>query len=140
MDKSKAEQKQEKIEKLKVEGKWRPEPKYAPKFYTYKDDFFLDKDGNHLIVENDGGNMYPSKTFKQEEVEDSVKESTNPKSRTGGMQPHKKHRKRKVKILKIPAMINHESEKFTNGAESNNVLSPEIKCINMKITEVQNST
>jgi hypothetical protein len=140
MDKAKAEQKQEKIDKLKAEGKWRPEPRYAPKFYTYKDDFFLDKDGNHLIVENDGCNMYPSKTFKHEEVEDSMKESVNPKSRPGGMQPLKKHRKRKVKILKIPGMINHKSEKFTTDAEFNNVLPPDVKCFNMKITEEQNST
>ena len=45
LDKAKAESKQEKIDKLKAEGKWRPEPKYAPKFYTYKDEFYLDKDG-----------------------------------------------------------------------------------------------
>ena len=54
------------------------------------------------------------------------------------MQSHKKHRKRKVKILKIPGMINHESEKFTNESEFNNVLPPDVKCFNMKITEEQN--
>ncbi|MFI5144068.1 MAG: hypothetical protein ACHQJ4_00600 [Ignavibacteria bacterium] len=69
MDKAKSEAKQENIEKLKAEGKWRPEPKYAPKFYTYKDDFFLDKDGNHLFVEKDGSTFRPVLEFKREEVE-----------------------------------------------------------------------
>jgi hypothetical protein len=69
LDKAKSEAKQEKIEKLKAKGKWRPEPKYAPKFYTYKDDFFLDKDGNHLVVEKDGSTFHPILKFKREEVE-----------------------------------------------------------------------
>jgi hypothetical protein len=123
MDKAKQEQKQEKIEQLKAEGKWRPEPRYSPKFYIYKDDFFLDKDGNHLIVENNGSNMYPAKTFKPEDKKII-----------------QKHKNRKVKILKIQGMKNHKSEKHTNEAEFNNFLPPDVNCINLKKTEEQNST
>jgi hypothetical protein len=81
MEKAKAESRQEKIDKLKAEGKWRPEPKYAPKFYTYKDDFFLDKDGNHLVVEKDGSTFHPRMEFKREDVECR---SDGTKSRPGG--------------------------------------------------------
>jgi hypothetical protein len=53
MDKAKAEEHREQIDKLKAEGKWRPEPKFQPKVYLYKDNFYLDKDGNPLYVERD---------------------------------------------------------------------------------------
>ena len=67
LEKALKEKEKEKIDKLKAEGKWRPEPRYAPKFYTYKDDFFLDKDGNHLVVEKDGSSFHPRLVFEPED-------------------------------------------------------------------------
>jgi len=59
VDKAKAEAKEEKIEKLKAEGKWQPEPAYDRKHYMYKDEFYLDKDGNKLVLENEDEEYVP---------------------------------------------------------------------------------
>ena len=82
MDKAKAEKEQEKIDKLKAEGKWRPEPEYVPKFYRYKDEFYLDKDGNPLVVEKDGSECYPQMEYEPEV--DVESRSNGTKSRPGG--------------------------------------------------------
>jgi hypothetical protein len=66
MDKANCEKQLEEENKLKAEGKWKPDVVYPAKFYHYKDDFYLDKDGNPLIVENDGSYFYPQKEFKPE--------------------------------------------------------------------------
>lgn len=64
MEKVVDENKRERVEKLKSEGKW-PEPIYASKLYTYKDMFYLDKDGNPLIVEKNSSDFQPEKVIKK---------------------------------------------------------------------------
>jgi hypothetical protein len=64
MDKAKAEEKEENIAKLKAEGKYIPEPEYVPKTYSYKDEYYLDKDSNPLIVEHNKINY--GQNFKNE--------------------------------------------------------------------------
>ena len=66
MDKVNCEKQLEEENKLKAEGKWKPDVVYPTKFYHFKDEFYLDKDGNPLIVENDGSYFYPQKEFKPE--------------------------------------------------------------------------
>ena len=66
MDKADAQNEKDRIAKLKSEGKWQPEPYISPKVYIYKDEFYLDKDGNQLIVENNGKNYYHPQDFKKE--------------------------------------------------------------------------
>ena len=112
MDKAKAESKQDKIDKLKAEGKWRPEPKYAPKFYTYKDDFFLDKDGNHLVVEKDGSSFHPRLVF---EPEDSLKEE-----KKSVRSNWKKHKKRRINRVTIQPLTQDEHEKLMDEPNYNN--------------------
>ena len=113
MDKAKAEAKQEKTDKLKAEGKWRPEPKYAPKFYTYKDDFFLDKDGNHLVVEKDGSTFHPEMKFKYEE--------DSHVNRNAGSLKHHKHKRRKLKHIKLKPLTCEQHEKLMDDPNYNNV-------------------
>ena len=59
LEKALKEKENERIDQLKAEGKWRPEPCYGNKFYTYKDMFYLDKDGNPLIVERKSDDYQP---------------------------------------------------------------------------------
>ena len=61
LDKALKEKEKEKIDNLKAEGKWRPDPVYGVKVYTYKDDFYLDKDGKRLIVEKRGNDYEPER-------------------------------------------------------------------------------
>jgi hypothetical protein len=90
MDKAKEEKEQEKEEKLKAEGKWRPEPQYVPKFYRYKDEFYLDKDGNPLIVEKDGTECYPQKEYEPEvNVEPCIKKTKSRESGSSKFYPNK---------------------------------------------------
>jgi hypothetical protein len=66
MDKVNCEKELEEENKLRAEGKWKPDVVYPTKVYHYKDEFYLDKDGNPLIVENDGSYSYPQKVFMPE--------------------------------------------------------------------------
>lgn len=98
MEKAEKQNERERIKKLKAEGKWRPEPSYGPKLYTYKDEFFLDKDGNPLIVEKDGSTFYPKLNFQPEDVEESKTKSLRSKSRSSGRStfyPEKKFKQEK---------------------------------------------
>ncbi len=63
---AKAEKEQEEEKKMKAEGKWEPPIHYPTKVYHYKDEFYLDKNGNPLVVENDGSYTYPAKVFEPE--------------------------------------------------------------------------
>ena len=118
MDKAKAEANQEKIDKLKAEGKWRPEPKYAPKFYTYKDDFFLDKNGNHLVVEKDGSTFYPEMKFKYEDnVSPLYSKGGSPDLSGRGV----KHKRRKLKHIKLKPLTREQHEKLMDDPNYNNV-------------------
>lgn len=119
LEKALKEKEKEKIDKLKAEGKWRPEPKYAPKFYTYKDDFFLDKEGNHLVVEKDGSSFHPCLVF---EPEDSSKEET--KSLSINKKRDKKH---KVKHLINKPLTQEEHEKLMDNPDYNNFSNEMIK-------------
>jgi hypothetical protein len=66
MKEAKAEENNDEIAKQKANGTYRPEPDYGQKHYTYKDHFYLDKDGNELIIENDGTNIWNPKHFRIE--------------------------------------------------------------------------
>ena len=94
MDKAKKEAKDEKIEKLKAEGKWRPDPVYGVKVYTYKDDFYLDKDGNRLIVEKNNSNYFPEDLHEPEEDED--------KSQTENIKKPKTRKRRHRSVSSVP--------------------------------------
>jgi len=66
MKEAKAEEQTEEIKQQKANGTYRPEPVYNPKVYDYKDDYYLDKDGNTLIVEHNGTNIWNPKNFQIE--------------------------------------------------------------------------
>jgi hypothetical protein len=81
MDKVSYEKAVEEENKQKAEGKWVPRVSYPTKFYQYKDEFYLDKDGNPLIVEYDSIRRFPEKIFKPEyptETKDKHKRHKSP--------------------------------------------------------------
>ena len=109
MDKAKAEERQEKIDKLKAEGKWRPEPKFQPKVYLYKDNFYLDKDGNPLYVERD------SHGFDRDfipEIQSKPKPVKNPKNRLKHKPVKKLTKEEHEKLMDDP---NYHSFRPLNG-------------------------
>ncbi len=126
MDKAKAEEKQEKMDKLKSEGKWRPEPKYSPKFYSYKDEFFLDKDGNHLVVEKDGSTFYPLLDYKPE-YQDNINNKQKTVERDAISLKSKRHKKCKIKrftkskMEKSPDKKSNKSKPVERFAKSLNI-------------------
>ena len=117
MDKAKEEAKEEKIEKLKAEGKWRPEPVYGKKVYTYKDDFYLDKEGNRLIVEKDGSTFYPALKFKPEELE--IKKSKPRKHRHRSVSSVSAAHKEKLQVS-LKKHANDEHEKLMDDSDYHN--------------------
>ena len=132
MDKAKEEKEQEEIAQLKSEGKWRPEPEYVPKFYRYKDEFYLDKDGNPLVVEDDGSLFRTNREFKPE-CTDNIKQKHR-KRRSIPIAPDKAREKNipiesitkaeeainnDTDIPDIPVDENQDPEKFYREATAN---------------------
>jgi hypothetical protein len=132
MDKAKEEKEQEKIDKLKAEGKWKPEISYPVKQYHYKDEFYLDKDGNPLVVEDDGSLFRTNREYKPEYT-GNIKQKHR-KHRCKPMAPDKAQEQNAAiesntkadedinndtDILDIPVDENQDPDKFYHEATAN---------------------
>jgi len=114
MKEAKEEEKNEEIAQQKANGTFRPEPVYNPKIYDYKDDYYLDKDGNALIVEHNGTSVFNPKHFRIE-------------SECGPFIPvDKKHKKKRKttnpeRSRRVVARLNLSNRPTTNGVNENHV-------------------
>ena len=130
VDKAKAEAREERIQKLKAEGKWRPEPTYDHKHYMYKDEFYLDKDGNKLVLENEDDDFI-SETSEEPDYETETNNSCKTKIK------HAKKSIRKVNGKKYSESVITKAAPLTE--EDYNHMTNEI-LTTLKSNEIINST